>query len=266
MVAFNRTTGELWIIDNKAQFRGISGANALTGQAFTQYQTELRNFLNTKWPVKAEADLAIAALDASKVKLVVSNGFAGEATRFTKALFDQGLHAFDVRLGQLFSTHAAWFAAYNTLTLRKGLRLTGQRASLLEGGNLMVAAAALGQGMFMLTSGMSVKQVAADLATQIGVDVVLSKLPGGAAAAFVIGLQGDRPESEIILDKRIDDIMSRLPELQSLSADEWEASRKAVRQMLLTAIVIEDPQANNPPEFLLPGLRNPNVRPSPIDA
>jgi hypothetical protein len=266
MVAFNRTTGELWIIDNKAQFRGISGANALTGQAFTQYQTELRNFLSTKHPVKAEADLALGALNANKVKLVVSNGFAGEATRFTKALFDQGLHAFDVRVAQLFSTHANWLAAYNQLTLRKGLRLMGQRASLLEGGNLVVAAAALGQGMFMLTSGMSLKQVAADLASQVAVDVVLSKLPGGGAAAFVIGLRGDQPESVLILNEQIDAIMLRLPGMDTLSKEEEAASREAVKQMLLTAIVIEDPKANDPPEFLLPGLRNPNVRPFPADA
>ena len=266
MVAFNRTTGELWIIDNKAQFRGISGANALTGQAFTQYQTELRTFLSTKHPVKAEADLALGALNANKVKLVVSNGFAGEATRFTKSLFDQGLHAFDVRVAQLFSTHASWLAAYQQLTLRKGLRLMGQRASLLEGGNLMVAAAVLGQGMFMLTSGMSLKQVAADLATQVAFDVVLSKLPGGGAAAFVIGLRGDQPESVLMLNDQIDAIMLRLPGMDTLSKEEEAASREAVKQMLLTAIVIEDPKANDPPEFLLPGLRNPNVRPFPADA
>lgn len=32
---------------------------------------------------------------------MVSSGFAGESTRFTKGLFDKGLHAFDVRMGTL---------------------------------------------------------------------------------------------------------------------------------------------------------------------
>jgi hypothetical protein len=67
MVSYNPATGELWIIDNKAQFRGIGGANALTGTAFVKYEADLRQFLKTGWPVKAEADLALAALDVKRL-------------------------------------------------------------------------------------------------------------------------------------------------------------------------------------------------------
>jgi hypothetical protein len=45
---------------------------------------ELRIFLEKTWPNKAEAKLALEALDAAKldpsrIKLVVTNGFAGDA-------------------------------------------------------------------------------------------------------------------------------------------------------------------------------------------
>jgi hypothetical protein len=270
MVSYNPATGELWIIDNKAQFRGIGGANALTGTAYVKYEADLRNFLKTGWQVKAEADLALAALDAKKFKLVASNGFAGEATRFTKGLFDQGLHAFDVRVARLFTNHADWVAAYTVLTLRKGLRLTGQRAMMLEGGNLAAAAVALGAGMFLLTGGMSLTQVAVDLVAQFAGDVLLSRLPGGGAAAFVIGLPSDETSAQRqnrILNEQIDVIMSRIPGVETLSATEEAESRKAARQILSDPIIIEDPTVDDqPPQYLLPGLKRNYLRPSTTDA
>src|SRR6185295_1531378 len=81
---------------------GIGNAKALTGDALMEYVKQLRAFLRDVHPNQAEARLALEALDAGKVKLVVSNAFAGEAARFTKGLFDKGLHAFDVRMLKLF--------------------------------------------------------------------------------------------------------------------------------------------------------------------
>jgi hypothetical protein len=267
MVSFDRATGELWIIDNKAQFRGIGGANALTGAKFPAYEEELRKFLNY-WPVKAEADLAIQALNAKKYKLVVSNGFAGETARFTKGLFEKGLHAFDVRLGKLFSNHAEWEVAYKALTLRKGIRLTSMRGAALMEANLLAAAVAIGAGMFMLSSGVQLKQVGAQLVAQFAVDSVLSRLPGGLFAAFVIGMESDESPSQRearLLNEQIDAVMEKIPGIETLSAAEKKSSRDAVKQMLQNPIIIEDPSAQ-PPGFKLPGFRNPKDLPSPTDA
>lgn len=270
MVSYNRATGELWIIDNKAQFRGIGGANALTGAQFSSYETDLRKFLANDWPVKEEGALALQALDAKKVKLVVSNGFAGEATRFTKGLFDKGLHAFDVRLARLFSTHAEWEPAYKALTLRKGVRLTGTRGAATLEANLLTVAVALGAGMFMLSSGVQLKQIASEIVAQFAVDAILSRLPGGLFAGFVIGMKSDQYESPEhretrLLNDQIDVVMQRIPGIDTLPAADIAASRDAVRQILQKPIIIEDPTANNP-RPLLPGLKNPRDYQGPIDA
>jgi hypothetical protein len=264
MVSYDPVAKELWIIDNKAQFRGISGANALTGAAYARYESDLRAFLKNTWHVKAESDLALAALDAKRVKLVVANGFAGEATRFTKALFEQGLHAFDVRVSKLFSDHATWETMYKGLTLKKGIRLTGTRGAASVEANLLVAAVALGAGMFMLSSGINLKEIASDIAAQFAVDTLLSRLPGGNFAAFVIGMQSDETSEARqtrILNEQIDAIMYRIPGIDTVSDADKNASRDAARTILLNPIIIEDPTANNP-KSLAPGFKWPPDPPS----
>lgn len=268
MVSYDPVAGELWIIDNKAQFRGIAGANALTGSAYGKYEADLRAFLKDTWPVKAEANLALAALDAKKVKLVVSNGFAGEATRFTAGLFEKGLYAFDIRVGKLFASHAAWKTMYDGLALKKGVRLTGVRGAALVEANLLVTAVALGAGMYMLSSGMNLKELGSDIAAQFAVDTLLSRLPGGAFAAFVIGMESDESPGQRqtrILNEQIDAIMYRIPGIDTLPDADKSASRDAVRAILLDPIIVEDPTANNPKQ-LLPGFTNPNDRPGTWDA
>jgi hypothetical protein len=134
--------------------------------------------------------------------------------------------------------------------------------------NLLAAAVAIGAGMFMLSSGVQLKQVGAQLVAQFAVDSVLSRLPGGLFAAFVIGMESDESPSQRearLLNEQVDAVMEKIPGIETLSAAEKKSSRDAVKQMLQNPIIIEDPSAQ-PPGFKLPGFRNPKDLPSPTDA
>jgi hypothetical protein len=123
--------------------------------------------------------------------------------------------------------------------------------------------------MFMLTGGMSLKELASDIAWQFAMDTILSKLPSGGIAALVIGLESDESPSQRqarVLNEQIDAIMDRIPGVDTLSDTDKATSRDAARQILLNPIIIEDPTANNPPQNLLPGFKNPNLPPSTTDA
>src|SRR5436190_31478 len=57
-------SGELWLLDNKAQSRGIGHADALTGPQFEASVKRVRTFLETQ--TEKEAIAAINALDAGR--------------------------------------------------------------------------------------------------------------------------------------------------------------------------------------------------------
>src|SRR5205807_779413 len=105
---------------------------------------------------------------------------------------DKGLHAFDVRLGKLFApaAQAEWAAAYKALTLKKGARVTGQRGAATVEAMLVVLAASAGAAL-LLKSGVSFKWIVGETAASVGLDVVLSQLPGGFFASLVIGMESD---------------------------------------------------------------------------
>ncbi|RKH15357.1 hypothetical protein D7V97_00705 [Corallococcus sp. CA053C] len=262
LISLDPVTGELWVIDNKAQFRGISGADALTGPQFKGSEQQMRVFLEKDWPNKAQADMALKALDAKKVKLVVSNAFAGEKARFTKALFDKGLHAFDIRLPQgkrLFADFSAWEAAFKQLvTLRRGVRATGTRGCVTVEGSLVVAVVAAG-AMYLFTAGSSVRQVGT-VAAEIGLDLLLSKLPGGLFASLVIGLESDESPAALAARKReeqIDALLELVPDFKTLSAAELKESRDALKELLESPQIVEDPPETG--RIKLPGLDIPSV-------
>ena len=252
--------GELWIVDNKAQFRGIGDASALTGAAFDKYKAELRSFLEKTWPNKAEADLALKALDAGRIKLVVSNGFAFDTTRFTKGLFDKGLHAFDVRLAKLFSSHAEWEPAYKALTLKKGARITGQRGAASVGGMLFVLASAAGAAI-LLKAGGGFKTIVGEVAANVALDVALSLLPGGFFASYVIGMESDQyesPEQRATrkLNEQIDTLLSALPDVGSLSEEDLKTTRDNLKAIIQNPLVIKvSPEPQPPSGIRLPGFQ-----------
>jgi hypothetical protein len=267
MAAYNPAEKCLWIVDNKAQFSGIGNANALTGDAFIQYRAKLRLFLLEQWPNAAEAKLAIEALDAGRIKLVVSNGFAGEATRFTKGLFDKGLHAFDVRLGKLYYPagtpvtpttpgHAEWVAEFDKLPKRKGVRI-GKRG-VVSVGPMLLAMATIGAAVYLLRSGAEFRQVAGEIAANLALDVVLSKLPGGFIASLVMGLESD---NKPLIDARklsedVDRMLEVLPDVKSFSPADLQSTRDALKELIQNPIAI--PEKEEPPSLHLPGLTWPD--------
>jgi hypothetical protein len=248
--------GELWIVDNKAQFSGIGNANALTGDAYAKYKADLRTFLEKTWPSKAEADLAIKALDEGRIKLVVSNGFAGEAIRFTKGLFDRGLHAFDVRLAKLFSSQAEWELAYKALTLRKAARVTGKSAAVYEG---MLLCLAVVEGMgWLLKSGSTFKAIVGEVAANVALDVIISKLPGGFFASLVIGLESDEsPDQRAArkLEEQVDTLLSSLPDVDAMSTADLKTTRDTLKGMIQNAMVINLKQPAPSPGIKWPGFK-----------
>lgn len=253
--------GVLWIVDNKAQFRGIGGANALTGAGYDAYLAELRNFLTNTHPVKAEADLALAALNQGKIKKVVANGFAGEATRFTAGLFEKGLVAYDIRIGKLFTDHATWTAAFEALKAVRVLRRTVRGTGIL-GVNVLAVCAVAELGNFLITSGPDLKQLALESIASFGLDTILSRLPGGFFASFALGLESDSPAvtKERQLEREANDLLQRLPGAAALTdqqkADTLEALKAILRDPM--QFPAPPPRPADPPKYLLPGLLNPN--------
>lgn len=261
--------GVLWIVDNKAQFRGIGQANALTGPQRDAYLASLDDFLAKMHPGKAEADLARAALAAKKVRFVVSNGFAGETTRFTKALFERGLDAYDIRFGKLFSDFATWETQYKAIVpaLKKGVRLTGRRGVGLLGVNVLAIAAVAELGHYMLSSGADVGELATAAATQVALETVLSRLPGGFFAGFVLNLRSDQGpafDREQEVQNAVEVFMARLPGMKDLSKEDYEMTRSAVETMIRMPIELPPPPPERQPEhreFIVPFLKNPMYYP-----
>lgn len=274
MACYNPADKSLWFVDNKAQFKGIGNANALTGAAYDSYKEQFRIFLEKTWPNQAEAKLALDALKNGRIKLVVSNGFAGEATRFTKGLFDKGLHAFDVRLGKLFYPkdvpvtpatpgHAEWEAEFKKLSVRKGARVSGKRGFATVGSMMLVVGVAAG-AYFLLRSGEKFKQVAGELAASIALDCVLLRLPGGFFASMVIGLKNDNQRA-IEMQEAVDQLFSMIPDAESLPDDERKKTREALRDILENPVEIPDPPLPpGQPREILPGFYVPS-RDGPTD-
>ncbi len=262
MVSYNPADKSLWIIDNKAQFSlktgGISDANALTGQAFEDYKARLRIFLEKVWPNQAEAKLALTALEEKNIKLVVSNGFAGDTVRFTKGLFAKGLHAFDLRMEKLYSVQAEWEAAFNKLkpNLTKGARLTGKRGMVSVGPMLLVIAT-VGTAYYFLKAGEDFKQIVGEASAQVGLDLLLSRLPGGLFASFVIGMESDESPEQRAARKREDQIgaiIEMLPGSENLSKEDLKSTRAAIKELLENPLVIPEPPA--PPPKPTPGSKS----------
>jgi hypothetical protein len=254
--------GTLWIIDNKAQFRGIGGANALTGTAYDSYVANLRSYLTTKHPIKWEADAALAALNQGKVAKVVTNGFAGEATRFTAGLFEKGLIAYDIRVAALFFDYTAWRAAFDALSAQRVLRKL-VRGTGVMGVNILAFAAVAELG-YMIASGQDMRQVALGTAVQIGIDTLLSKLPGGFFASFALTLESDNPQ--FIADQKLtttaNDILNRLPGVSQMSEGEKDVAVDELKNILKEPMQLPEPtrQEEPHPKNLAPGLPNPLYR------
>jgi hypothetical protein len=244
--------GEVWLIDNKAWMRGINGADALTGQQAIGNFRDVLDFLE-RWPSssksKVQAELAIKALKTGSFRQVVSNAFAGETTRFTKTLFAKTLWVYDMRLQNVFSNYATWEAAYKTLTLRRGMRLTGVRGSAIVDGVLLVLAASVAAGgaAFLFRADAQAKalasSVAADIASGLLVEQLSTKLFGISAgpagiAVVLSALESDESPEQRAARKRDELLVELIPDFYNLSKVDQDASRQALKDLLIEPIDI----------------------------
>jgi len=262
--------GNVWLIDNKAWMRGINGADALTAQQSIGNFRDVIDFLE-RWPSssksKAQAELALKALKAGNFRQVVSNAFAGETTGFTRALFGKSLWVFDLRVEKVFSSQASWDAAIKALTLRRGLRVTGQRGVATVEGMLLVLAVSVAAGAILIRADSQAKALAASMAVDLAAGLLVEKLstklfgigsgPAGIAV-MLLDLESDNPQ--FMASQRRDELLAELiPGFENLSKADQDASRQALKDLLDKPFEIPEPE----PQTGYPAPAGPYTLPSP---
>ncbi len=267
LVVWDPRTNLVWLIDNKAWSRDLYKAPALTGPQFEWSLKKVKEFLFANTASK-EAAAALKALNAERYLKVVSNFNAMGETRFSPLLFQRGIVVFDVRMMRLYYNHASWQAAFATLPLRRGVRMTGQRGSATVG-SMLIAIVLVGGGLYLYrhASG-NVKQIVLEIAAQGALDALLVRIAGpsvGGIASLTLGLKGDRPASVIERDEKVDAIIAGLPELNydQLTEKEQQDVRKSIGELVDHPLVIPDPPPLTYPVAPAAGASLPNPNPPP---
>ena len=233
----------VWLIDNKGQISGIGDAKSLTGTQFAPNKDAAIKFLKDVHPHPKALDAA-KLLEEEKFIKVAGNGWSGAVTRFTRGLFAKGLYVYDIRLGDLFTDQAKWEQAYNVSVKLRGVRrLRGVRGAATVGGMLFTVAVAAG-ALWVLRSGESTKQFLGETAAQFAFDAVLSKLPGGFIASFVVGLESDETEAVRKARKRKETINEMIPAIipdyKTMSEADLNAVSEEIGKLLDDPLVIVD--------------------------
>jgi hypothetical protein len=263
LVAYDPATKKVWLIDNKAQLKGIGAAGSLTGPQFDANRAEASNFLRQRasHPMAAAAR---EALDRGDFIKVVGNAWAGDNTRFTKNLMEtHGVSVFDVRMRKLYGTYAAWKTEYSALPV--GVRRTGTRGGatirstpVMEGMFLMMLVA---EGtLFAMRGGGDITTALGEVAAETAMGAVLSRLPGGFFASMVIGLESDESPGARAARRRaetIDTIAGSIPGFQSMSEAEQKLAKEAIGALLDDPFMVVLPPPPPAPRNLLPGFRSP---------
>ncbi|OJF15939.1 hypothetical protein [Couchioplanes caeruleus] len=246
LIAYDPTTKTLWLVDNKAQMKGISGAGALTGPQYTQNLADARRFLADVYPDRAAAIPAVEAIDAGRINRVVGNAWAGAETRFTQAIFDSGLHVFDVRLMRLFAPgeRAAWLEAFTKLP--RGAIKRAVRGTAVLDGVLLVLAVAEGASYLARGDLRGALQVAGEVATEITFGTLLSKLPGGLFAGFALEIKPDNWR-ELEREERIGYLTKKIPDYHSRPQAERDQIHDALGAMLEHPLEVQLPPPVAPP-------------------
>jgi len=253
----DKVISELWLIDNKAQLKGIAGAPALTGPQFTGNLQAVRDFLVKQFPNKALAAEAVTAIDTKSFRKVVGNAWAGSNTTFTQSLLaNPDVHVYDVRLAKgsrLFSAYADWRTAFKALP--KGARRIGMRGAALFDSSLLVLAVAAG-ALWIARDPDEARQVVGELAANALLDGLLSFVPGGWAAAIALTLETDNPQAlkEQRRNETIDKICGSMPEFGTRPQPEQDAIRKTIGSMLDDPLVVTIPQPQKVYRQVLPGV------------
>ncbi|MFC3384197.1 hypothetical protein ACFOHP_19975 [Couchioplanes caeruleus subsp. azureus] len=246
LIAYDPATKTVWLVDNKAQLKGISGAAALTGSQYTRNLADARRFLADVYPNRAAAVPAVEAIDAGRVNRVVGNAWAGAETRFTQAVFDGGLHVFDVRLMRLFAPgeRAAWLDAFTKLP--RGAIKRAVRGTAVLDGVLLVLAVAEGASYLARGDLRGALVVAGEVATEMTFGTLLSKLPGGLFAGFALGIKPDNWR-EREREERIAYLTGRIPDYASRPQAERDQIHDALQAMLEHPLEVQLPPPVAPP-------------------
>jgi len=255
--AYNPATQELWHIDNKAWATSdISGADALAiERRYAKSAGEVEHFLREIHPNRAEAELALGAIRANKVRRVVANGFAGEAKGFTPGCFAKGLHVYDIRLGQVYAPAeaAAWRQAHAALKGRAGFRAVRmvRGASTVEAQLVVLVVTG---GVLLLVNSTTAAAIAAEFAPTLVAEGVMRmlELPGGFIAGMTLSLESDETESARNARKRNETIDAILSTYPRMSAEDEAASRVTLAQMIDAPLAIPTPPPQAQPVPVVP--------------
>ncbi|WP_375304417.1 hypothetical protein WI560_19200 [Bradyrhizobium sp. A11] len=254
-------TLEVWLIDNKAQMRGISGASSLTTN-FNQNRDAVLTWLETECR-HSRALEAAQLIRNNQFRKVVSNAWAGSDKTFTKRLFDAGLHAYDLRLGQVFTSYATWETAFGQI--QKGVRrVVGLAGSATLEGTFLIFAAA--SGILYVMRSDSIMKTLGNLALESALGAILSELPGGFFGSMVLDLESDESPGQRLARKKretIDEICSQIPDFSLMSPSEQTRTRDVIGEMLEKPLDIPPPPEPSKPKYILPGFPSPS---SPIEA
>jgi len=251
LTALDPKTLEVWLLDNKAQMDGIGKANALTGDKFESYKNEVIEFLEKRSP-HPQAHVAAQSLKQKKYVKVAANAWAGADTRFTKGLFEkQGLKAYDIRMGKLFSKWVDWEQAFKNLP--KGIRRLGMRGTAILDASLLVLAV-VETTLYVVSNREELGKAIGEFVAETVFGSVLSRLPGGFIAGLVIGMESDESPGQLAARKRnetIDSICLSIAGFDKMSVSDQDKIREEIGKILDEPLKIEVPKK---PGQLLPGL------------
>lgn len=112
---------------------------------------------------------------------------------------------------------------------------------------------------FLLKGSGSFKPIIGEVAATLALDAVLSQVPGGFLASLVMGLESDESPAQRAarkLNEQIDMLLSALPDVGSLSAEELLSTREALKTIIQNMPVIKEPPTPTPPIGIqLPGFQ-----------
>lgn len=265
LVAYDPATKKVWLIDNKAQLRGISAAESLTGPQFAGNRAAVRDFLAHTHADAVRAAEALRALDDGNFVKVVANGWAGKDTRFTTGLIGKGLSIYDLRMRPpgLFGDQATWAAAFKSLP-KAARRVSGVRGAVTVEAALFIGIVALG-GLWVMRTGEETKRALGELAAETAFGATLCLLPGGYFANMVLNLESDENPATRLARKReetINEILAAVPGIDAMTKAEQDACRLAVATLVDEPLAVDVPAPTTPakPPALLPGLDSPVPR------
>jgi len=182
MVAYDKGSGQLLIIYNKALSGTIDDVSAFNGKNFDQNLERLKEQLRASGVEYDKA--ALKSIEENNFKKVVSNAYSKENAGFSKKLFSKNIDVLDVRTGKMYSNYKEYsddIKAYKRAAKARGGK-PAERRTVAQGksGSAMDAAA---DSRRRLTTGASTAvEGLGNRAVRKAAKVVASIAPGASFA------------------------------------------------------------------------------------